>query len=78
MKIWIAAIEHGYGVNLLASLSWEGLQRQIYRYVKNWWFDLGLSKELPEDMDEAISFYFDNNPGNEGLAYELVELESEQ
>lgn len=46
MNVHCAAVEHKHGVNIYASRTEEGLNQQLYKYVKEWW-----EKDGPEDED---------------------------
>ena len=61
MKIYLAMIEHDYGVNLYAAATEQELEDKIFSFVEMWWpaEDLG---PIPENKGEAIQIYFDDNP----------------
>lgn len=63
--IYVATIEHKYGVNRYAAKSPEGLMKELYEYVKEYW-----NEEMPEEEllteyeeEEAIEAYFETANG---------------
>lgn len=62
-------VHHRHGVDVLLAATSDGAQRELYKYVKDWWGDLDLNDDegepipCPEDMDEAINRYYDPERG---------------
>ena len=59
-KVFTAIISHRHGYEVFVSLTEEGLRKQVFDYVSQWW---GEWEELPEDIpkenNEAIDLYFE-------------------
>lgn len=61
MKIYMAVIDHEYGMNFYADTTPEGVKAQVYEWVKEYWEQLpGDDTPIPEDHQEAIDDYFDH------------------
>lgn len=60
LTIYVATIEHEYGVDVLAGLDHETVDKRVFRYVSTWWDQESTSEEeMPEDIHKAIRKYFD-------------------
>jgi hypothetical protein len=79
MKLHTAIIEHKHGTNTYASLTEEGIRKEVADYCREWWSDFdGLADvKVSEDDQEVIDLYFDGeNAGTyESLTYGETDLE---
>jgi hypothetical protein len=62
MKIWLLHVSHKHGDNYDAFTSHEAAQKELHRYVTEWWDD-GLTEQYGRltdlTRDEAIDAHFD-------------------
>lgn len=61
MKIWIASVSHRHGGNVYAATTRALLEREVARYCREWWKEIGDDPAPSPDMtdDQIISTYFD-------------------
>ena len=57
--VFTATISHKYGISTYVSLTEDGLEEQIYDYVKEWWDQWENIPEMPKDKAKAIEVYFE-------------------
>ena len=72
MKLYTATIEHKHGTNTYASLTEEGIRKEVADYCREWWTDFeNLPEEAPKDDQEVIDLYFDGENAGcwESLTY---------
>lgn len=70
-SVWIVHISHEHGDDCFAYSNPESARDGVWQFVRQWWEKNGPDEPMPEDHDEAISWYFDVNP--EGY-YAITEL----
>jgi hypothetical protein len=79
MKLYTAIVEHKHGTNSYASLTEEGIRKEVADYCREWWNDYdGLSgTDAPEDDQAVIDQYFDGECAGvyESLTYGETDLE---
>lgn len=78
MKLYTAIVEHKHGTNTYASLSEEGIRKEVADYCRDWWTDFeNLPEEVPENDQEVIDLYFDGENAGcwESLTYGETALE---
>ena len=62
-RVYLLAIRHDHGLNLLASATEEDRTALLYDYVTDWWHEIeGSVGPMPEEPGLAIDTYFDNHP----------------
>jgi hypothetical protein len=63
MLIQVAVINHRHGTNVYLAETFEGVEKQVFEYVKDYWDDLDAGK-MPNDKSESalIQMYFEKSP----------------
>ena len=70
MKIYILTIEHRHGINTYPCITEEIARRELTNYVAEWW----VGEEVPNDVDEMIDEYFENQEPEECYSIEDIDL----
>lgn len=78
MTIHVAHIDHRHGYNFYVAATEDELSAKIAEYCREYWDDCQASEdtpEAPEDNNECVSLYFDENE-EEFLAVDTATLDS--
>lgn len=59
--IFILTIDTKYGIDTLAFTSHDKAIASLYQFVAEWWEDEDMVGPIPDDANEAIALYFNNN-----------------
>lgn len=71
---WVLVVEHKYGIDVgEISLSKEKVWEALYGWVECWW-DEELDREMPQDRDEAVAEYFNENGAGWKESYSLCKI----
>ena len=76
MKIYTAVIDHKHGTNTYASVTEEGIRKEVADYCREWWTDF-TDVKIPKDDQQVIDIYFDGENAGvyESLTYGESDLE---
>jgi hypothetical protein len=74
--IVVGIIDHKYGTNTYAGKTKKSVTKQVASYCRKWWDENVKNTKIPEDNNEIIELYFDEeNAGAwEGLIIQETEL----
>jgi hypothetical protein len=60
-SIWVAMITHKYGTTTMAAVTYELVQLEVLKYVKEWWSEYIDGADIPSDTGDAIDTYFQHS-----------------
>lgn len=75
-KYWVLVLEHEYGTTIYLCDTVEILDKRLHGHVKEYWKTRMGEDPMPENMDEAVDLYFEDNweeryeASEEGVIYE--------
>jgi hypothetical protein len=62
-RVFTLTIEHRHGTDVTVHRTREAARAALHAYVVDWWEKEGVGGEMPSDLDEAITAYFDQVDG---------------
>jgi ElaB/YqjD/DUF883 family membrane-anchored ribosome-binding protein len=74
--LFLAIVDHRHGTDVFHAWDSDRLKHDLYQYVREWWherFDDETEDPLPEDQQEAIDSYFNDNE-QESYTWQEIEL----
>ena len=80
IKVWIVAINHKHGTDLLAAASEGEANEKVATFAEEWWKDFFPDEDPPADRQELSRRYFEAENAAGGCEWaeigsDLIELE---
>jgi hypothetical protein len=77
-QVAILTISHRHGTNVYPCSTEKAAGQQLKRYVASWWSQVFFKEPIPDDLDEAVSRYFEETRGHESYGLKIEELIEEE